>query len=32
VQQYLSAVEIADCFDPQRHLKHLDQVYQRLGI
>lgn len=28
----LSAVEIAACFDPDRHLRHLDQVYQRLGI
>ncbi|MGB7414459.1 MAG: adenylosuccinate lyase [Thermosynechococcaceae cyanobacterium] len=32
VLQYLSEADIADCFDPQRHLKHLDQVYQRLGI
>lgn len=32
VQQYLSETDIADCFDPQRHLKHLDQIYQRLGI
>jgi adenylosuccinate lyase len=28
----LSATEIDDCFDPQHHLRHLDQVYQRLGI
>lgn len=28
----LSPTEIAACFDPQLHLQHLDQVYQRLGI
>jgi adenylosuccinate lyase len=28
----LSPTEIAACFDPNHHLKHLDQVYQRLGI
>jgi adenylosuccinate lyase len=32
IQAYLSAVEIAACFDPDRHLRHLDQIYQRLGI
>ena len=29
---HLSAAEIAACFDPDLHLRHLDQVYQRLGI
>ena len=28
----LSPAEIAACFDPQHHLQHLEQVYQRLGI
>jgi adenylosuccinate lyase len=28
----LSAAEIAECFDAKHHLKHLDEVYQRLGI
>ncbi|HYW20867.1 MAG TPA: adenylosuccinate lyase [Nodularia sp. (in: cyanobacteria)] len=32
VTQNLSPEEIATCFDPQQHLRHLDQVYQRLGI
>ncbi|MEA5515250.1 adenylosuccinate lyase [Nodularia sp. UHCC 0506] len=32
VTQKLSPTEIAACFDPQQHLRHLDQVYQRLGI
>ncbi len=32
VKEYLSADEIEDCFNPQRHLEHLDQIYQRLGI
>ncbi len=29
---YLSPDEIAACFEPQHHLKHLDEIYQRLGI
>ncbi|WP_088431559.1 adenylosuccinate lyase [Halomicronema hongdechloris] len=32
VKQYLSTEEIAACFDPQHHLRHLDQIYQRLCI
>jgi adenylosuccinate lyase len=28
----LSPAEIEACFDPQHHLQHLEQVYQRLGI
>jgi adenylosuccinate lyase len=32
VTQNLSPAEIETCFDPQHHLKHLEQVYQRLGI
>lgn len=32
VTERLSKEEIEECFDPQRHLKHLDQVYQRLSI
>lgn len=32
VIQLLSPEEIEDCFDPQHHLKHLDQIYQRLSI
>jgi adenylosuccinate lyase len=32
VTQKLSPPEIDACFDPQHHLRHLDQVYQRLGI
>ncbi|NJL01077.1 MAG: adenylosuccinate lyase [Spirulinaceae cyanobacterium SM2_1_0] len=32
VQKYLSAEEIATCFDPQQHLRHLDEVFQRLCI
>lgn len=32
VTAQLSPEEIDDCFDPQHHLKNLDQVYQRLGI
>ncbi len=32
ITELLSAEEIETCFDPQQHLKHLDQVYQRLGI
>jgi adenylosuccinate lyase len=32
VTSTLTPEEIEDCFDPQHHLKHLDEVYQRLGI
>lgn len=32
ITKLLSPEEIETCFDPQQHLKHLDQVYQRLGI
>jgi adenylosuccinate lyase len=32
VNAHLSSAEISSCFDPQQHLKHLDDIYQRLGI
>ncbi len=32
ITQLLSSEEIETCFDPQQHLKHLEEVYQRLGI
>jgi adenylosuccinate lyase len=32
VTAHLSPEEIASCFDPEHHLKNLDQVYQRLSI
>ncbi|MCC0176035.1 adenylosuccinate lyase [Waterburya agarophytonicola K14] len=32
VTQTLSAAEIDACFDPNHHLKNLDEIYQRLGI
>ena len=32
VQKNLTATELKDCFDPQQHLKHLEQIYQRLDI
>ena len=32
VTSQLTPKEIEECFDPQHHLKHLDEVYQRLGI
>jgi len=32
VMELLSASEIKDCFDPTHHLKHLDEIYQRLSI
>ncbi len=28
----LSAAEIEDCFDPNHHLRNLDEIYQRLSI
>jgi len=32
VTQLLSTAELESCFDPQYHLRHLEEVYQRLGI
>jgi adenylosuccinate lyase len=32
VSERLSPEEIEACFDPQHHLKHIDEIYQRLGI
>ncbi|CAN1213051.1 adenylosuccinate lyase [Tumidithrix helvetica PCC 7403] len=32
VKSLLSTEELNACFDPQKHLKNLDQIYQRLGI
>ena len=32
VTKTLSTAEIDDCFDPNHHLKNLDEIYQRLGI
>ncbi len=32
VTKVLSPEEIEACFDPQHHLKHLNEVYQRLSI
>lgn len=32
VTEKLSAAEIETCFDPQHHLRYLDQIYQRLEI
>ena len=32
VQAHLSQTEIDACFDPNHHLRNLDEVYQRLGI
>nr|WP_206688469.1 adenylosuccinate lyase [Cyanobacterium stanieri] len=32
IKKHLSADELKTCFDPNQHLKNLDQVYERLGI
>ncbi|NEQ30993.1 MAG: adenylosuccinate lyase [Leptolyngbya sp. SIO4C5] len=32
VKEQLTAAEVEACFDPQYHLRHLDEVYQRLCI
>jgi adenylosuccinate lyase len=32
VNHTLSAEEVAECFDPQHHLKNLDVIFQRLNI
>ncbi|MGB5962884.1 MAG: adenylosuccinate lyase [Coleofasciculaceae cyanobacterium] len=32
VTKQLTPQEVEQCFDPRHHLKHLDEIYQRLGI
>jgi len=32
ITEVLSAEEIADCFDPAWHLKHVDTIFARLGL
>ncbi len=32
ITEKLSSPEIEACFNPQNHLQHLDEIYQRLGI
>jgi adenylosuccinate lyase len=32
ISEALSAAEIADCFDPSWHLKHVDTIFTRLGL
>jgi adenylosuccinate lyase len=32
ITEHLTGAEIADCFDPSWHLKHVDTIFQRLGL
>ncbi|RAV14216.1 adenylosuccinate lyase [Paenibacillus contaminans] len=32
IREQLSMEEIADCFDPSWHLKHVDTIFDRLGL
>jgi adenylosuccinate lyase len=32
VKQHLSAAELDACFDPNYHLRHVNRVYERVGI
>jgi adenylosuccinate lyase len=32
IREHLSTEEIADCFDPSWHLKHVDTIFARLGL
>ncbi|MBF2079690.1 MAG: adenylosuccinate lyase [Synechococcales cyanobacterium T60_A2020_003] len=32
VKAHLSPAEVEDCFDPNHHLRNLDEIYQRLSI
>jgi len=32
ITAHLTSTEVEACFDPRYHLRHLDEVYQRLGI
>ncbi|WP_298976553.1 adenylosuccinate lyase [uncultured Thermosynechococcus sp.] len=32
IRRYLTPEELEACFNPEHHLKHLEEIYQRLGI
>lgn len=32
IREHLNESEIADCFDPSWHLKHVDTIFKRLGL
>lgn len=32
INKHLSPEEIADCFDPSWHLKHVDTIFKRIGL
>ncbi|MNC78554.1 Adenylosuccinate lyase [compost metagenome] len=32
ITDHLTPEELADCFDPSWHLKHVDTVFARLGL
>lgn len=32
IQEYLNEADIADCFDPSWHLKHVDTIFTRLNL
>lgn len=32
IREHLTLEEIADCFDPSWHLKHVDTIFERLGL
>ena len=32
IRKHLTLEEIADCFDPSWHLKHVDTIFRRLGL
>jgi adenylosuccinate lyase len=32
IRAALTADEIADCFDPSWHLKHVDTIFAKLGL
>ena len=32
INKHVSPEEIADCFDPSWHLKHVDTIFKRIGL
>jgi len=32
IREHLTEEELADCFDPSWHLKHVDTIFERLGL
>ena len=32
IRKHLKASELRACVDPERHLKHVDEIFERVGL